>query len=130
MSAHTKKPPTEQIVLTIQAGEQLYFVGPKSKLQALLSVVRGFNFKPVAADKRKSIPWKETLKVDINKYSEAGFTLSGARLKAGLTQQELAKQLGVAQYNISKMETGKRPIGKKMAQRLAQVLKTDYRVFL
>lgn len=56
--------------------------------------------------------------------------LSGLRHREGLTQIELAKLLGVAQYNISKMERGKRPIGKDMAKRMAKLFKTDYRMFL
>jgi len=43
---------------------------------------------------------------------------------------ELARKLGVAQGDLSKMETGKRSIGKEMAHRLAGVFDTDYRVFL
>jgi transcriptional regulator with XRE-family HTH domain len=48
----------------------------------------------------------------------------------GVSQSELARRLGIPQSNLSKMESGSRPIGKKMAARLAKVLKTDYRVFL
>ena len=48
-----------------------------------------------------------------------GSAIRGLRLREGLTQEQLARLLGV-----------KRPIGKNMAKRLAQVLKTDYKVFL
>lgn len=56
--------------------------------------------------------------------------LRGSRLKAELTQKELADALGVSQNHISEMEHGKRPIGKVMALRLAKFFKTDYRKFL
>ena len=56
--------------------------------------------------------------------------LAGARKRDGLTQKELGELIGVSQYNISKMEKGHRPIGKNIAQRLAKVFKTDYRLFL
>jgi len=66
----------------------------------------------------------------VAKYGEPGLALRGARAKAELTQEALAKKLGIPQYEISKMENEKRPISKKMARRLAKILKTDYRVFL
>jgi DNA-binding XRE family transcriptional regulator len=59
-----------------------------------------------------------------------GSAIRGLRLRQGLTQEQLAQLLGVKRPNLSEMENGKRPIGKNMAKRLAQVLKTDYRVFL
>jgi DNA-binding XRE family transcriptional regulator len=59
-----------------------------------------------------------------------GSAIRGLRLREGLTQEQLAGLLGVKRTNLSEMENGKRPIGKKMAKRLAQVLKTNYKVFL
>src|ERR1700722_3565550 len=56
--------------------------------------------------------------------------LSGLRNREGLTQKELGEMIGVAQYHISRMEHGTRPIGKIVAQRLAKLFKTDYRLFL
>lgn len=56
--------------------------------------------------------------------------LSGLRNREGLTQTELGKMIGVAQYHISRMEHGKRAIGKAMAKKLAALFKTDYRIFL
>jgi plasmid maintenance system antidote protein VapI len=47
-----------------------------------------------------------------------------------LTQAQLAEKIGVKRHHISEMESGKRPIGKDMAKRLADVLHTDYKVFL
>jgi plasmid maintenance system antidote protein VapI len=40
------------------------------------------------------------------------------------------KQIGIPQRHLSEMEKGKRPIGKEMAKRLANALKTHYKVFL
>jgi DNA-binding XRE family transcriptional regulator len=59
-----------------------------------------------------------------------GSAIRGLRLRDGLTQEQLARLLGIKRTNLSEMENGKRPIGKNMAKRLAQVLKTDYKVFL
>lgn len=56
--------------------------------------------------------------------------LKGARAKEGLTQRQLAALAGIPQRHISEMENGKRPIGKAMAKRFAEVLSVDYRVML
>jgi len=73
----------------------------------------------------ESVPWEEVYP-DFN----GSVALRGARKREGLTQQELARLVGVSQTHISEMEHGKRPIGKDMAKRLARVLKVNYRVFL
>ena len=59
-----------------------------------------------------------------------GIYLAGLRYREGLTQKDLSELIGVNQANISKMENGLRPIGKNMAVRLAEIFKTDYRLFL
>jgi len=59
-----------------------------------------------------------------------GSAIRGLRLREGLTQEQLARLLGIKRTNLSEMESVKRPIGKNMVKRLAQVLKTDYKVFL
>ncbi|MES2122847.1 MAG: helix-turn-helix transcriptional regulator [Chlamydiota bacterium] len=77
-----------------------------------------------------SIPWREVAKANIKKYSETGLALRGARFRAELTQKQLAVKLKVLPHHISEMEHGKRPISKKMAQKLSKILNIDYRVFL
>jgi DNA-binding XRE family transcriptional regulator len=81
-------------------------------------------------EKERLIPWKDAFKEEIEKYTEAGLSLRGSRLKEGLTQKELGDTLGVSQNHISEMENGKRTIGKEMAKRFATFFKTDYRIFL
>ena len=83
-----------------------------------------------AAKKVKGTPWREAVKDDIDKYSEGGLMLKGARHKAELTQKQLAEEIGISQHHISEMENGKRPIGKEMAKRFANFLQIDYRIFL
>ena len=56
--------------------------------------------------------------------------LRGLRRREGLTQLEIGKMLNIPQGNLSQMENGKRPIGKHIAKRLAELFKTDYRLFL
>lgn len=56
-----------------------------------------------------------------------GNSLRAYRLRANLTQQELAKRSGIPQANISAMERGQRPMGLNMAKRIADILKCDYK---
>ena len=59
-----------------------------------------------------------------------GHALRGLRLRENLTQKQLAEMIGGKPSHISEMENGKRPIGKKIAKRLAKALRTDYKIFL
>jgi DNA-binding XRE family transcriptional regulator len=56
--------------------------------------------------------------------------LRASRIKADMTQKELAAKLGVFQHHLSEMENSKRPIGKQMAKKLSAVFKSDYRLFI
>lgn len=62
--------------------------------------------------------------------SKASRKLRGLRHRENLTQVEFAKIIGVTQSNLSKMENDKRPLGKNMAKRIAEIFKIDYRVLL
>ncbi len=89
--------------------------------------------RPLTAKKREKerlIPWRDAFKEEIEKYTEAGLSLRGSRLKEELTQKELGDALGISQNHVSEMENGKRTIGKEMAKRFAAFFKTDYRIFL
>ncbi len=59
-----------------------------------------------------------------------GIALRGVRLRHELTQKEMAQKIGVSQGDLSKMEKGERPIGKKLAMRIGKALGIDYRRFL
>jgi DNA-binding transcriptional regulator YiaG len=54
----------------------------------------------------------------------------GIRVKTGLTQSEVAKRLNITQADVSKIESGRRPIGKALAKRIEKAFKIDYRRFL
>lgn len=60
--------------------------------------------------------WREMEK------NRVGNLLAGARLKAGLTQEELAVKLGIRQNMISDYERGRRTYSDDMAGRLAVAL--------
>jgi ribosome-binding protein aMBF1 (putative translation factor) len=61
--------------------------------------------------------WKEMEK------NRVGNLVAGARLKAGLTQTELASELGIRQNMVSDYEHGRRTYSDAMAKRLSNVLK-------
>ena len=127
MSVHAKKRPIEEITISVGKSRPRLFLVPKSKANGVVELLSDFE---VTTDDGKSIPWREAFKDLTDKYTEAGATLQGARLKENLSQVELAKRLKVTQADVSNMENGRRSIGKKMAKRIARVLNVDYRIFL
>ena len=64
------------------------------------------------------------------KYTKAGVLLKGTRHREGLTQAQMAKKINVTQSDLSKMESGKRPIGKIIAKRIEKLFGVNYRYFL
>lgn len=72
----------------------------------------------------------EFIKQSFGDLPQWAVALQGLRAREGLTQSSLGKLLGVEQTNISKMELGKRPIGKNLAKKLSELFKIDYRLFL
>ena len=71
---------------------------------------------------------EEAIKKICGDLPEWAVALRGLRYREGLTQKALGELLGIEQTNISKMEQGKRPIGKTVAKRLAKIFKSDYGV--
>lgn len=59
-----------------------------------------------------------------------GMLLRGLRVKEGITQTELAERLSITQNMISDMESGRRNISVKMAQRISDEFKVPYRMFV
>ena len=53
--------------------------------------------------------------------------LAGTRLKAGLTQGQLARKLGIQQNMVSDYERGRRRLSASMAKRFSVVLKLNER---
>lgn len=54
----------------------------------------------------------------------------GIRAKTGLTQNDVAEKLGITQAEVSKIEGGKRAIGKALAKKIQKEFGIDYRRFL
>ena len=57
--------------------------------------------------------------------NRGGNLLAGARLKAELTQAELAGKVGVRQGMVSDYEHGRRRLTRNMARRFGEVLGVD-----
>lgn len=114
MSARMKKHPTS-IQLRDEAG-RIYLI-PNSVAQQYRSVEKVISAEEFFA------PYEE-------EYTKPGMLLRGLRVREGCTQEEFAKLINVSQANLSKMELGKRPIGKEMAKRIADAFGLDYRSFL
>jgi DNA-binding XRE family transcriptional regulator len=74
--------------------------------------------------------WRNIFKKELTVHGEQGLYLRGLRLRENYTQAELGQLIGISPSNISAMEHGRRLIGKEVAQRLAKVFRTDYRMFL
>lgn len=123
MQALTKKHPIEKIV-------EVRFRGTVTSINKLRRTATALH----VVDLSRQIPEKEfytpeELSPELV-TNRAGVCIRGGRGKEGLTQKQLAEQIGVAQHHISEMEHGKRPVGREMAKKLAEVLNVDYRVFL
>lgn len=78
----------------------------------------------------KRTSWRKLAKSKIDKYTEPGLMLRGARHKVELTQKAVASKLGILPHHVSEMEHGKRSISKAMAKKLGVLFTVDYRIFL
>lgn len=115
---HTEKGSSPQyfkiIIESPKKKKQTSFVSEKvlAKLEIFLSKY----------SEAEPIEWNELASERIKKYKKAGLALRGARYREGISQKELAKRSGVSQENISRIENGKRGVGKHVAEKLANVL--------
>jgi plasmid maintenance system antidote protein VapI len=131
---HTNTKKCIQITIQIPGCEEIFYSIPNTEKERdrVDKFFQALPEKRVVEDvlNDEAIPWEEAAKERIAKYTKSGLVLRGVRCREGLSQKELASQCHISQENISKMENGKRTIGKDTAKKLAKVLNTDYRVFL
>jgi ribosome-binding protein aMBF1 (putative translation factor) len=73
-------------------------------------------------DPDESVPVEETEFWKEMEKNRVGNVLAGARLKAALTQKQLAKKLGIQQSMVSGYERGRRRLTLSMAKRFSDVL--------
>jgi len=119
-----KKRHIDETEIIVKGKRPRLFVVTKDKARGVIQLLKDYEVVD------EGVTRKEAFRDLHEKYSEAGSILKGERYSTGMTQVELAEKLGVDQADISKMESGIRPVGKAMAKRLAKVFRTDYRVFL
>lgn len=112
MLALVKKPHIELSIHGENIDELLAWIKKKYDV-AVLAEEEQDDFLPVESTEF----WKEMEK------NRIGNLLAGARLKAGLTQAQLAKQLGIRQNMVSDYERGRRTYSNTMAKRLSNALK-------
>lgn len=85
-------------------------------------IKKKFEVTILSSTSEDSIPVEETDFWKEMQSNRVGNLLAGARLKADLTQAQLAEKLNVRQNMISDYERGKRRLSPAMAKRMAQIL--------
>jgi DNA-binding XRE family transcriptional regulator len=120
---HTDNSQTAEIILTV----------PVNKTPAITEAIAGmFRF----AGYEITIPTQEFDDDKLYSIEEVfpdrspAKILRGARLTFELDQTELAEKLGIKQSRLSEMETGKRPISRKMAAKLGKVFDMPPKTFI
>jgi len=97
----------------------------ENPVELLNWIRRKFEVSILTPWRETSIPIEETeFWRDMNR-NRAGNLLAGARLKADMTQTELAAKVGVRQNMVSEYENGKRTMTPSMIKRFSQVLGLD-----
>jgi ribosome-binding protein aMBF1 (putative translation factor) len=81
-----------------------------------------FDVSILTPEKSESVPIEETDFWKVMQSNRVGNLLSAARLKANLSQAQLAAKLCVRQNMISDYERGKRRLTPAMAERIAEIL--------
>lgn len=127
MRGAAKKRRIDAVEITIGKSRPRLFLVPKEKAQGLVQVLKEFE---ISDNTTGFVEVNEVFPELADDKKRPAAALRGARLKEGLSQVALAEKLGVTQGDLSKMENAKRPIGKKMAIRLGETLRIDYRIFL
>lgn len=126
MSAHTKAHPTKasKPIFCISEQGQVYQL-PQSVLRKYI-INDDVSIRKVKSNFRSSLSiTPEDAFADINaKYTKAGALLKAVRIREGLNQNDFAKLINVTQGDLSKMENGKRPIGKILVNRIAKKFKS------
>jgi len=127
MSAHTKthhiKNDTCEIVVKIPGKKKVHSYIPTKFIGHLEAFLNKYA-------EGESVDWTVVAKDSIAKHKQAGMVLRGARFRESMWQKELAKQSGVSQDNISRIENGKRSVGEKVAKKLAKPLKINYHLLI
>jgi len=114
MLAVVKKPRTELSIQGDRPGEIVDWLRKKFQVTVL-----------TANEDDASIPVEETEFWKEMEKNRVGNLLAGARLKAGLTQEQLAGKLEIRQNMVSDYERGRRTLSLEMARRFSSVLQVQ-----
>lgn len=124
MSGAAKVRHTEVIIR--EGNKTTKFRFPLAAGRGLLSFLRGLQ----GEDNSSSTPAEEVFPDTKDPAKRIGIVFRGIRFKHHLTQAEVAKRLGIDQSDVSKIEMGKRAIGKALAKRIEKEFGIDYRRLL
>ncbi|MEN9722599.1 MAG: hypothetical protein RJB38_585 [Pseudomonadota bacterium] len=127
MRAHAKAHLIEVKVIIGKEKPRIFLV-PNENVKEVSTRVR--EVMDAAQDGGDFIPAEKIFPSLADPDKRPGVALRAARLRADLTQVELAEKIGCEQADVSKMESGRIPIGKTRAKKLGAALKISYRVFL
>lgn len=121
MSDHMKKRHTE-----ISIDGKIYLL-PDDKKESVFIMLEALGIK---LKHPTDILAKDLLAPLYKKLPKGAIHLRTARTKEGLSQKDLMNKTGIPVYNISKMENGSRPIGSKLAAKIAKALKINIKLLL
>ena len=127
MRAHAKARLTEVKVLIGKEKPRIFLV-PNENLSEVSARVR--ELMGAAQEGSDFVPAEKIFPSLADPERRPGVALRAARLRADMTQVDLAVKIGCEQADISKMESGRIPIGKVRAKKLGAALAINYRVFL
>jgi len=145
MLGHTKKrlikgqPEKVSNLQFIVDEKEYYFTNvPTVKIQSILSTLsQEKSYDETAASySDEFITVDELMQPDlesiggIEEYRSSAHMVKSARTGNEMTQVQLSESLAMDQRNLSQIENAKRPVGKKLAQKLAKVFNLNYKVFL
>lgn len=122
MSVAEKKRLTDIVIGTRQPKK---FKVPSEKARGILILLDDYR---VLDDESLSID--DAFQHLYEKTSKGASLLRGFRRRDKLTQAQLAKKLFTTQSVIAELESAKRSISKKMAQKIGKLFDVDYREFL
>jgi plasmid maintenance system antidote protein VapI len=116
MLAVVKKPHIELSINGEGTKEAVEWLARKFCVQIISSGAKGVTGNEEKVNIEETDFYRE---MEVNR---AGNLLEGARLKAGLSQKQLAEAAGIRQTMVSEFENGRRRVTAAMAGRFAKVL--------
>jgi len=113
--------------ITIKQGNETtkFKVSPKAG-RGLLSLLRNLQ---EGADE-DHVPSEEVFPDIRDHQKRIGIIFRSIRFKNDLTQAEVAKRLGIDQSDVSKIEKGKRSVGKALARKIEKEFGIEYQRLL